>query len=382
MKRKILFIFLALALLAFPFLTACGEEEVTPTTPTTPTEPEVSYPIQLTVANYFGAAASQSKIFDDFCNDLETLTGGLVQCDYYAGSTLLDQAAMFDGVVSGVADIGYSHVYYTPGRMPVTECIGLPLGYTSAWVSGHVMMDFYNEFKPAEFDDVVVLWMNTSTPSAISTADKPIHTLEDLVGLTLRAPGIAGEVIAALGATPAPTPMPEVYDAISKGTLDGEASNFETLKTFKFADVCKYVTSVWQITNPYPFYCVMNKDTYNNLPADIKVIFDNLVGRYAERSQLMWNAVDWAGKAYGEQMGVVFSELTETEAARWEAAVATVVDNYIAKMVAAGYTEAEVNSWIDFIRERIDYWTTKQIELRIASAAGPPEVKTEAVLGE
>jgi TRAP-type C4-dicarboxylate transport system substrate-binding protein len=377
-KRKLLFIFLALALLAAPLFIACGGGEVTPTPTPTPSEGTIS----LKVANYFGAAASQSKIFEDFCNDLETLTGGRVQCDYYPGGTLLASDAMFDGVVSGVADIGYSHVYYTPGRFPVTECIGLPLGYTSAWVSGHVMMDFYNEFKPAEFDDVVVLWMNTSTPSAISTASKPIHTLEDLPGLTLRAPGIAGQVISALGATPAPTPMPDVYDAISKGTLDGEASNFETLKTFKFAEVVKYVTSCWQITNPYPFYCVMNKDTYNSLPADIKVIFDKLVGEYAERSQLMWNAVDWAGKAYGEQMGVVFYDLTDAEAARWQAAVAPVVDSYITNMVAAGHTETEVNGWIDFIKARIDYWTAQQVALRIASAAGPPEVKEEAVLGQ
>jgi TRAP-type C4-dicarboxylate transport system substrate-binding protein len=378
-KRKILFIFLALALLAAPLFIACGGGGTTPTP--TPT-PEVSYPIHLKVANYFPAPASQSTILQDFCNDLQTLTDGKVVCDYYPGGTLLASDAMYDGVVSGVADIGYSHVYYTPGRFPITECIGLPLGYPSAWVSGHVMMDFYNQFKPAEFDDVVVLWMNTSTPSSIATAKKPIHTLEDLPGLTLRAPGVAGEVISALGATPAPTAMSEVYDAISKGTLDGEASNFETLKTFKFAEVVKYDTSCWQITNPYPFYCVMNKDTYNNLPAEIKVIFDKLVGEYAERSQLMWNAVDWAGKAYGEQMGVVFYDLPDAEAARWQAAVAPVISDYITKMVSAGHTETEVNGWIDFIKTRIEYWTAQQVALRIASAAGPPDVKAAAVLGQ
>ena len=39
--------------------------------------------------------------------------------------------------------------------------------------------------------------------------------------------------------------MMEVYDAISKGVIDGEASNFETLFAFKFAEVVKYTTSVW-----------------------------------------------------------------------------------------------------------------------------------------
>ncbi|MBA7673439.1 hypothetical protein ES703_81637 [subsurface metagenome] len=149
-----------------------------------------------------------------------------------------------------------------------------------------------------------MLWLSTSTPSAIATRDVPIRKLEDLKGLTIRAPGLAGEVIKALGATPAPTPMMEVYDAISKGVIDGETSNFETLANFKFGEVVNYTTSVWQINFPYPFYVVMNKDSYAKLPADIKGIFDKLVGEYKERFVLMWNDIDYGGKAFGLEQGV------------------------------------------------------------------------------
>jgi len=372
-KKKILLIPLALLLAVSLVATACPapspEEEAPPTGE-----------IELKVANYFPPPASQSTILEEFCLELEKRTGGRAKVDYYAGGTLLTSEAIFDGVIDGIADIGYSHVYYTSGRMPVTECAGLPLGYPSAWVSGHALNDFYNEFKPKEFDEVKVLWMNTSTPSGIATATKPVRTLEDLKGLTLRAPGLAGEVIAALGGTPAPTPMTEVYDAISKGVLDGEASNFETLKTFKFAEVVKYETSVWQITNPYPFYVAMNKDSYNKMPSDIKVIFDTLVGEYNERSLLMWNAVDFAGQAYGVEQGVEFIELSPAEVTKFKAAVEPVIDNYVAARVDEGFSEAEVRGWIEFLRERIDYWTAKQIAWRIPSAAGPPEVKPEALI--
>lgn len=348
-------------------LTSCGDEEGEETLAPGET-------ITLTVAQYFSTPTSQSKMVADFCQELEERTGGRVQVDYFDSGTLLGPEAMFQGVIDGVADIGYSHVYYTPGRMPVTECIGLPLGYPSAWVGGHVANDFYNEFMPTEWDDVVVLWMNTSTPSNITTRDKPVRTLEDLAGLTLRAPGLAGEVIAALGATPVGTPMPETNEAISKGEIDGESSNFETLFAFKFAEVCDYTTSIWQITFPYPFYCVMNKDTYNSLPSDIKIIFDELVGEYAERTNLVWNSVDYLGKAAGEANDVEFIYLSDAEATRWQAAVAPVIDDYIDNMVDAGYSAAEVQGWIDFIRGRIAYWTEKQITWHIVSAAGPPEV--------
>jgi TRAP-type C4-dicarboxylate transport system substrate-binding protein len=254
----------------------------------------------------------------------------------------------------------------------------LPLGYPSAWVSSHALNDFYQQFKPKEFDKVRILWMNTSTPSAIATAKKAIRKMEDLKGLTIRGPGIVGEVVKALGGTPAPTPMPEVYEAISKGVIDGEASNFETLRTFRFAEVVKYSTSCWQITNPYPFYVAMNKDSYNKLPADIKGIFDALVNEYKEKYILMWNSIDFAGKAYGVEKGVEFIELSPSEAARWKAAVEPVIENYVKVMAGKGFPEAESRGWIKFIRERTDYWTKKQIEARIASISGPPELRPEA----
>ncbi|MEW6672226.1 MAG: TRAP transporter substrate-binding protein [Thermodesulfobacteriota bacterium] len=345
-----------------------------------PSEKAQAQEIRLKVANYFPAPSSQSTVLEEFCRQLEKRTGGRVKVDYYAGGSLLAATAMFDGVVSGIADIGYTHVYYTAGRMPVTEASGLPLGYPSAWVSSQALNDFYQQFKPKEFDKVKILWMNTSTPSAIATAKKPVRKLEDLKGLTLRAPGIAGDVIKALGGTPAPTPMPEVYDAISKGVIDGEASNFETLRTFRFAEVAKYSTSVWQITNPYPFYLAMNKDSYNKLPPDVKSIFDTLVGEYKEQYILMWNSVDFAGKKYGMEKGVEFIELPPDEVSKWQAAVEPVINNYIKTMVGKGFPETEVKGWIKFMRERIDYWTKKQIALRISSAAGPAEVKPEALI--
>ena len=336
--------------------------------------------IRLKVAMYFPPPAFQAKVLEEFCKELESRTNGAVKVDYFAGGSLLKAPAMFDGVVNGIADMGYSHVYYTAGRMPVTEATGLPLGYPSGWVASQVMNDFYNEFKPKEFDKVKVLWLNASPCSAIATAKKPIRKLADLKGLSIRAPGLPGEIIRALGGTPAPTPMMEVYDAISKGVIDGETSNFETLFAFKFAEVVKYTTSIWQINHPFPFYFVMNKNSYNKLPPDIRAIFDKLVGEYKERYILTWNAVDFVGKAFGLSKGVEIIDLPPSELQVWQAAVLPVIDNYVQRMVDKGFSETEVRGWIKFLRERSDFWTKKQVTLRIPSAVGPPEVRPEKLI--
>ncbi len=171
--------------------------------------------ITLKFANFFPTPAKQSKICEEFIAEVERRSKGRVKIQYFAGGSLLKAPAIYNGIETGIADIGYSHVFYTAGRMPVTEAAGTPLGYPSAWVASHVVNDFYDQVKPKEWDKVKVLWMNGAAPSLV-ISKKPVRRLEDLKGLTIRAPGVAGDIIKALGGTPAPTPMMEVYDAIGR----------------------------------------------------------------------------------------------------------------------------------------------------------------------
>jgi TRAP-type C4-dicarboxylate transport system substrate-binding protein len=87
---------------------------------------------------------------------------------------------MFNGIVTGIADMGLSHTGYTRGRFPVTEVFDLPLGFPSGYVAAQVSNDFYKKFKPAEWDNVHVLYFATSGPLIIQTINKPVKTLEDL----------------------------------------------------------------------------------------------------------------------------------------------------------------------------------------------------------
>jgi len=330
--------------------------------------------IKLKFANYFPPPARHSKLSEEFIAELEKRTDGRVKIQYFAGGSLLKAPAMYKGVVSRIADIGLAHIEYTPGRFPVTGACEMPIGYPSGWVSNQVVNDFYNKFKPKEFDDVRVLWMHASTPNLI-ICKKPVYKLEDLKGLTIRAPGIVGNTIKALGATPAPTPMMEVYDAIAKGVIDGVNTPFETLKTFRFAEVVGYTTANWQIGNTYAFYVAMNKKSYAKLPPDIKEIFDQLCGEFKERFALMWNRIDAEGMDFAIKKGVEIIYLSPKEASRWKNATAPVVEDYVKEMVGKGYSEAEVRGWMRFIRERINFWTKRQIELRIKSPTGPSAMR-------
>lgn len=334
--------------------------------------------IELKLANFFPQPAKQSTICEEFIKDLETRTGGRIKVRYYAGGSLLQAPNMYQGIEGGIADIGYSHVYYTPGRMPVTEAGGLPLGCPTAWVASHVVNDYYFKVRPKEWDRVKLLFVHGTGPHTV-LSKKPVRKLEDLKGLILRAPGVEGEVLKALGGTPAPTPMAEVYDAISKGVLDGVFSVYEVLKTFRFAEVIKYMTIDWQVGDSTTFYMAMNKNSYNKLPPDLKEIFDNLCGEYRERFALVWNGIEQEGKIFGAQKGVEYIELSDEESAKWKKAAEPLIDGYVKTMVGKGFAESEVKGWISFLRERIGYYTKKQIEYRIPSPTGPDAMRPENI---
>jgi len=340
------------------------------------TQPKV---ITLKFANYFPPVGKQTLIGNDFIAEIERRTAGRVKINYFPGGTLLTAPAMADGLSKGIADLGYSHVEYSPGRFPVTEVCDMPFGYPSAWVAAQCINDFVERFKPKEWDAFHPFYFNASNPPLIISR-KPVRKLEDLKGLIIRAPGRIGDVIKALGGTASPTPMMEVYDAIAKGVNDGVFTPFETLKTFRFAEVVKYTTVSWQIGNTYAFYLAMNRDTWKKLPPDIQAVFTEVAGMYRERSLLMWNSIDFEGMELAKSKGVELIELSAEEAARWQKAAEPAIEAYVKEMVGKGHKEDEVRGWIKFIRERLDYWTKKQIEWRIPSPTGPKEMRPESIL--
>ena len=325
-------------------------------------------------AHIFPPPAKHSQACVAFLNELEKRTDGRIKTKFFAGGSLLKPPGMYKGVKTGIADMGFAHVEYTPGLFPVTEVCDLPHGYPSGWVSNMVVNDFYNKFKPKEWKDVKILWMHASTPNVLITT-KPVRSLDDLKGMTLRAPGRVGDTVKAWGAAPVPMPIMEVYDGMNKNVIQGVNTPFETLKTFRFAEVAKYVTTTWNVGNLYTFYVIMNKRSYAKIPADLKETFDRLCGEYKENFALMWNAVDFDGMDYAKEKGIEFIHLSAEENAKWKKVTEPAIENYVKDMVSKGHAESEVRGWISFIQERIDFWTKKQLDYRIKSPTGPDEMR-------
>jgi TRAP-type C4-dicarboxylate transport system substrate-binding protein len=320
--------------------------------------------ISLTYANYFPPTHA-SVMAGQFCDEVKKRTNGRMEIAYHPGGTLATGPKIFNAVVQGVADIGLSATPYNRGRFPVTEILDLPLGFPSAWVSGQVQNDFYNKFKPKEWDDVHVLYFHSVGPFLLNTLKKPVKTLEDLKGLKISAKSVIADTMAALGATPIPLEQVDVYESLKRGVIDGIFGPFEILQGWKFGELTKYTTLSWKVGSCATFYVAMNKEKYGALPPDLKKIFDQVSAEYKDKFLVMWNQTDINGRDFLKEKGGQMIPLSDAEAARWVKAVQPVLANYKSEMVKKGFAEKDIDGHFAFIKERIEYWKKVEKERKI-----------------
>jgi TRAP-type C4-dicarboxylate transport system substrate-binding protein len=366
--KRLIIVALAVITIVSLFVGCGGTTSTTSSTPasTSTSSTPAAQVIKLSSALYLPVAHPFTALQEQWGKDIMAKSNGRVEITFYPGGQLMGAPQTADGILQDIADIAFSHIGYTPGRFPITEALDLPIGYPSGWVGSHVATDFYNQFKPAEWNKYHVLLFNAGTTAGLMLHADKITKLEDLKGKTLRGAGEVADAINALGATARDVPMAEMYDDVSKGVVDGALVGIETLKSFKMAEVCKYTTFAWQVGNMYTFYLAMNLDKWNALPADIQQIFNDVSKEYADKWAVAWNESDVAGINYSLSIpGNEVFELTDAEGQRWHDAVQVVLSNYVKKRAAAGDNNGQ--AYIDFIKSRVAYWQPLEAGQNIAS---------------
>ncbi len=302
---------------------------------------------RFTYSSFFPPNHIQSKLAEAWCKEVEKRTNGQVKIIFYPGQTLTKAAQVYDGVVTGRSDIGMSCLLYTRGRFPLMDFINLPFGNPSGEFATAVINEVYNNFKPAELSDVKVLYLHAHGPGLIHTKKKSVHKLEDLKGLKIRTPGAVAEMIKALGASPLSMPMPEVYQALQRGVVDGAVYPEETNKGWKMAEVIDYTIACYPIAYSVGFFVVMNKNKWNQLPDRIKKIIDQIDKEWAIKHGKAWDDSDYEGMRYSLSLGNSIIGITPKEAKRWKKRVKIVFDRYIEQTEKKGLPGKKVLKFLE-----------------------------------
>ena len=307
--------------------------------------------IKLTYSNFFPPTHIQSILAEAWCKEVEKRTKGQVKVDYYPGQTLTKAKQNYDGVVTGQSDLGLCLFAYNRGRFPVMAAVDLPMGYTSGKVATQVANAVYEKFMPKELMDTKVMYLHAHGPGIVHTKNKPIKTMADLKGLKFRGHGTSAEIVKALGANPVPMPMPELYQSLQKGVVEGALYPFEVNKGWKMGEVTDYSTACFSIAYTSTFYVVMNKDKWASIPADLQKIIEGINQEWIAKHGDAWDSSDVKGIVYGLSIGNDILGLDKKEAAKWKKAVAPVIDNYIADMNKKGFKGKEI---VEFTKKTLD----------------------------
>ena len=314
--------------------------------------PATAAPITLTYANFPPASTFPCVQMERWSREVEKRTNGQVKINTFPGGTLLAAKNIFDGVISGTADIGNFAMSYQPGRFPVSEAADLPLGLPSARVASLVLTDLIEKHQPKEFEKVKILTLFTCPPADFMTS-KPVRTLKDLKGMELRVSGTGVDVVKNLGGIPIAMPQSETPEAIQKGIVKGIVSSMEVLKDMNYAAYCPYATdtSLFIVS----FAVVMNREKWNALPADVKKVMDDLrveqaewTGKYVDNH--VSEALSWSKQKYNHQV----IELPAADKAEIKKLVRPMIDAYVKKVSAQGLPGAEIIADIERLTKKYD----------------------------
>lgn len=305
--------------------------------------------ITIKITNWFPVGTEPDVILVDWGKELEKRSGGKIKVNYYGGGTLVPAVQSYDAAFKGIVDVGNCVLGNTMGRFPFCQALDLPIGSPIGSGPTFIHNEFYKKFKPKELDDVKVLWMHGAGGGFVATRTKRVTKLEDMQGLKLRCYGSNAEFVKFMGAAPVAMPMPEVYDALSKGVVDGLMTQYQPMENFRTGELVKYVTESPDTAYTAAFAVVMNKRKFESLPPDVQKIIDQISGEYVEKFDAMWTRMDAFGKEWVVKKGVEINVLSPDEGARWyEKGSKPIVEAYIKDMKAKGLPGEEA---VKFVRE-------------------------------
>ena len=150
---------------------------------------------------------------------------------------------------------------------------------------------------------------------------------------------IISAMLAELGAEPVGMPVPQTTEALSKGVIEGTTVPWEVTPSLKISEL---VTNHTGFSGEYGLYTqtfgvIMNLDSYNRLPDDLKKVIDDNSGLETSRQfGRVMDMVDAAGLKIAQDRGNTIVTLDDAETARWQAAAQPRIDKWVVDMNAAG----------------------------------------------
>jgi|TARA_R110000744_G_scaffold111084_1_gene209262 TRAP-type mannitol/chloroaromatic compound transport system substrate-binding protein len=213
--------------------------------------------------------------------NIKAMSNGRLDIKVYAAGELVPALEVFDTVSRGTAEMGHAASYYWKGKVPAAQFFTtVPFGLTAlefnAWIEYGGGLKLWEEIY-APFN---LIPMPAGNPGVQMGGwfNKEINSLADFQGLKMRMPGLGGEVLKKVGASPINLPGSEIFTALQTGTIDATewVGPYNDL-AFGLYKVAKYYYYPGWHEPGSAVEAIFNKDAFNALPSDLQAIVRSAV---------------------------------------------------------------------------------------------------------
>lgn len=210
---------------------------------------------------------------------LETATNGRLQVELYEPGALCQTSDILTYLSQNAFDCAIIFGSTYSGLVPEAD---LACGIPFAWESS---AEIYDVMENYELLDVIQeaygelnikYYWNAHEPNYNVLSNFEVHSIQDFQGKKIRALGVWGDFLAALGASPTNIAGTEVYQALQLGTIDGALYGWSSLSdSNNIREVTQYAIT------PSMCFCqmatVVNQDSLDALPEDLRSIVDETI---------------------------------------------------------------------------------------------------------
>lgn len=220
---------------------------------------------------------------ENFARYVNEMSAGRLTVQVYGAGEIVPALEVFDAVSGGVADAGHGAAYYWKGKLPSSVFFtAVPFGLNAQEMNGWLQYGGGLELWQEAYEpyNLVPMAGGSTGVQMAGWFNKEINSIEDLKGLKMRIPGLAGEVFAAAGGTAVRIAGGELYTSMQTGVIDALewVGPYNDL-AFGFQEVARYYYYPGWHEPGSILEFVVNKDSLEALPEDLQAIV-----KYAARA--------------------------------------------------------------------------------------------------
>ena len=294
----------------------------------------------LRIQTHFSAESLNGQNATMFVDDVQAMSGGRIKIEMFYSSAVVKSTETFDAAASGVLDGDMTGGAYQTGKNPAFQFVGdIMGGYNTPWEQ-YAWLYYGGGFSLAQelygkYDMHLLGWWIPGQESMSSS--RPLASPADLKNWKFRSPpGLETEIFAAMGAKPIVMDFGEVFTALETKIIDGaDASNISTNRSIGLYDLVKHASYPGFHSMPSD-HLAIRKETWDDLPADLKRIMEVAMEKLAFRNSLS------------------FSVQTKKDAAELAAAGVTLYD----------WSISDRTEFREFAQKNWERWANKTPEAR------------------